>query len=181
MWRYEIITLLRQVYQRCELMLPPSVQATCPTLTDVNAWLDTHYRKNWMIHFSKPSRNVQHNVNYLGRYLKRPPLAQSRLQYYDGSTVVFDYLNHTTERHQSAAFDAEAFIARWVQHFPDKGLRMIRYYGFLAHRVRSAQLPTMTSSINPPPPSSRSVGHRCSNVVSASTRCAVFCANRRCT
>lgn len=149
-WRYDIITLLRQTYQRGELTLPPHLQATCPTLTAFNAWLDTHYRKAWMVDFSKPTHNPHHTVNYLGRYLKRPPLAQSRLQHYDGSTVVFDYFNHTTERHQSATFDAEAFIERLVQHIPDKGFRMIRYYGFLAHRVRSALLPTVYKLVNQP-------------------------------
>ena len=63
-------------------------------------------------------------------------LALSRLKHYDGNTVVFAYLNHTTQRHQTATFDAEAFIKRFVQHIPDKGFRMLRYYGFLAHRVR---------------------------------------------
>lgn len=150
MWRYEVTTLLRQAYQRGELILPPHLQASCSTLTDFNAWLDTHYRKAWMVDFSKPSKNPQRNVNYLGRYLKRPPLAQSRLQHYDGTTVVFDYLNHTTGHHQSATFEAEAFIARLVQHIPDKGFRMIRYYGFLAHRVRSTLLPKVYNLVNQP-------------------------------
>jgi len=150
MWRYEVLTLLRQSYQRGELTLPPRLQATCPTLTEFNAWLDTHYRKAWLVDFAKPSNNAQRNVNYLGRYLKRPPLAQSRLQHYDGTTVVFDYLNHRTGQHQRATFDAEAFIARFVQHIPDKGFRMIRYYGFLAHRVRSTLLPLVYELVNQP-------------------------------
>lgn len=34
----------------------------------------------------------------------------------------------------------EKFIGRFVQHIPDEGFRMIRYYGFLAHRVRGKLL-----------------------------------------
>jgi hypothetical protein len=94
-WRYEIITRLRQTYARGELVLPPRLQAACPTLADWNHWLDPHYRKAWIVHFAKPHHHPQRNVNYLGRYLKRPPLALSRLKHYDGNTVVFAYLNHT--------------------------------------------------------------------------------------
>jgi len=36
---------------------------------------------------------------------------------------------------------AEQFIARFIQHIPDTGFRMIRYYGFLANRVRGKLLP----------------------------------------
>ena len=140
-WRYGVITLLRQAYREETLRLPPALQAQCPTLSDFNAWLAPHYRKAWIVHFTKPNKNPRHTVNYLGRYLKRPPLAQSRLQHYDGQRVIFEYLNHTTGQHQTRTDSALAFIARFVQHIPDKGFRMIRYYGFLANRVRSALLP----------------------------------------
>lgn len=152
MWRYEIINLLRQAYQRGELVLPPGLQHRCPTPRAFNAWLDNHYQKAWMVHFTKPTTNPNHNVNYLGRYLKRPPLAQSRLLHYDGQQVVFGFLNHTTGRHQAATFEAQAFIARFVQHIPDKHFRLIRYYGFLAHRVRSTLLPTVYALLDQPPP-----------------------------
>ncbi len=38
----------------------------------------------------------QSSDEYLGRYLKRPPMAMSRLKHYDGSTVIFESLNHNT-------------------------------------------------------------------------------------
>jgi hypothetical protein len=157
-WRYGVITLLRQAYQQGQLTLPPALLARCPTLTDFNAWLDVHYRKGWIVHFAKPTKNSHHTVNYLGRYLKRPALAQSRLLHYDGQTVIFNYLNHTTGRHQTRTEQSSAFIARLVQHIPDKGFRMIRYYGFLAHRVRSTLLPKIYALLDqatPQPPTIR--------------------------
>jgi hypothetical protein len=39
------------------------------------------------------------------------------------------------------AFTFDQFIARFIQHIPDVGFRMIRYYGFLAHRIRGKLLP----------------------------------------
>lgn len=152
MWRYEIITLLRHAYQRGELTLPKYLRKRCTTAQAFNAWLDSHYQKAWRVHFTKPTNNPQHNVNYLGRYLKRPPLSQSRLQHYDGQTVVFEYLNHTTGQHQTFTQEAQAFMGRFVQHIPDKGFRLIRYYGFLAHRVRATLLPKVYDLLDQAPP-----------------------------
>ena len=133
-------------------MLPDYLHKRCPDARAFNAWLDGHYQKSWNVHFTKPSQNPWHTVNYLGRYIKRPPLAQSRLRHYDGQQVVFEYLNHTTKRHETATFEAEAFIGRFVQHIPDKGFRLIRYYGFLAHRVRGTLLPTVYELLDQPTP-----------------------------
>jgi hypothetical protein len=87
-------------------------------------------------------------VNYLGRYIKRPPLSQSRLRHYDGKTVAFDYLDHKTGKHCVAEYEAEEFIDRLVQHIPDKHFRMINFYGFLANRVRGKLLPVIYTLLN---------------------------------
>lgn len=141
MWRYEIIHLLRQAFIRGELELPKDLQAICPDQAGFNRWLDTHYKKSWIVHFAKPSKNHHRNIKYLGRYLKRPALSMSRLKHYDGKEVIFSYLNHTTKQYLRFTSSMEDFIKRLVQHIPDKGFRMIRYYGFLATRVRSKLLP----------------------------------------
>ncbi|CAH1560904.1 hypothetical protein THF1C08_1120002 [Vibrio jasicida] len=39
-------------------------------------------------------------MNYLGRYLKRPPISASRLRHYSGGTVVFKYLDHRGGKHK---------------------------------------------------------------------------------
>jgi Putative transposase/Transposase zinc-binding domain len=139
MWRYAIVDLLRQSYDA--LVLPKDLKAQCPTKAAFSRWLDGHYRKPWIVHFARPSESHVRNVNYLGRYIKRPPLSQSRLTHYDGKTVAFDYLNHRNGRHQVAEFETQAFIDRFVQHIPDKHFRMINFYGFLANRVRGQWLP----------------------------------------
>ena len=87
---------------------------------------------------------------YLGRYIKRQPLSMSRLHHYDGKTVVFNYLDHKTKTYRQMTCEAEEFIETLTQHIPEKGFRMIRYYGFLANRVRSALLPTVYNLLNQP-------------------------------
>jgi hypothetical protein len=139
MWRYAIIDLLRQAYD--SLVLPAELKALCPTKAAWSRWLNDHYEKPWIVHFAPPSDNHVRNVNYLGRYIKRAPLSQSRLKHYDGKTVAFEYLNHRSGRHQVMELETEAFIERFVQHIPDRHFRLINFYGFLANRVRGQWLP----------------------------------------
>lgn len=140
MWRYEVVTLLRNEYKNNLLTLPKSLHAYCPNYTEFSHWLNRRYQQRWIIHCAKPSKAHYHNVNYLGRYIKRPPIAQSRLKHYDGNNVVFRYLNHKNQQHSNFTCSAHQFIKRFTQHIPEKGFRLIRYYGFLANRTRGALL-----------------------------------------
>jgi hypothetical protein len=138
MWRYSVIKLFRETPN---LVIPPNIQTqlnSAFTFTDV---LNQLYQKPWIVHCSKPSEDYKKNVNYLGRYAKRPAIAESKLKHYDGHEVAFKYLDHTTKTYRQSVLTVEEFIGRFVQHIPDSDFRMIRYYGFLANRVRGKYLP----------------------------------------
>ncbi|MDE1465932.1 IS91 family transposase [Spartinivicinus poritis] len=87
--RYGIIDLLQKHYDK--LIFPESLQTIGATYSGFTRWLDSHYQKTWIVHFAKPNKNHKKNVSYLGRYIKRPPLAMSRLEHYDGHKVIFNY------------------------------------------------------------------------------------------
>jgi len=140
MWRYQIINLLRRSYQSGSLKLPKSLAEYCPTYSQFNAWLNRRYEKRWIIHCSKPTKTHYHNVAYLGRYVKRPPLAFSKLLYYDGENVIFRFLNHKNKKYKNFYCSSMQFIEHFIQHIPEKGFRLIRYYGFLANRNRKTLL-----------------------------------------
>lgn len=141
-WRYSIIRLFRNTKH---LVIPPALlKKLNPTFT-FNNFLNQLYKKIWIVHCSKPSDDHKKNVGYLGRYIKRPAIAESKLKHYDGNEVTFNYLDHNTKTYRNFKLTTEQFIGRFVQHIPDIGFRMIRYYGFLAHRVRGKLLPLVYS------------------------------------
>jgi hypothetical protein len=150
-WKYKIISLLRTHYKNNTLTLPEPLRQFYPDYSSFNKWLNGLYQKIWIIHCSKPSKNPYHNVNYLGRYIKRPPIAQSRLKHYDGNEVIFNFLNHKTANHENFHCSTEEFIERFIQHIPEKYFRLIRYYGFLANRNRKKYLPMVYTAINQQP------------------------------
>jgi Putative transposase/Transposase zinc-binding domain len=141
MWRYAVIRLLKKAYKEGLLILPEGLNSLCPDLRSFSAWLNRRLHKPWIVHVAKPTPNPMRTLNYLGRYLKRPPVSQSRLRHYDGKRVVFNFLNHRTDKHQLFRCSTEEFIRRFIQHIPTKNFRMVRYYGFLANRVRGEKLP----------------------------------------
>lgn len=135
-WRYEIVTLFRSA----TLTLPPEVRKQLNHLR-FNTFLDRLYRKTWIVHCAPPSKEYQSIVAYLGRYIKRPAIAESKLKHYDGNKVTFRHLDHTSDTWKNLTLSVEDFIGKFVQHIPDTGFRMIRYYGLLATRVRGKLLP----------------------------------------
>jgi hypothetical protein len=139
-WKHLVVRLLKDAYKSGDLILPPSLKELCPTYQLFSKWINRQYYKYWNVHCAKPSSQHWHNVNYLGRYIKRPPIAQSRLKHYDGKNIVFNFLNHKTKQHEDFSCSAVQFIERFIQHIPEKGFRLIRYYGILANRVRGKLL-----------------------------------------
>jgi len=143
MWRYELITLLRKRLNNGELLIPGEY-----TNTNLYELLDKQYKKYWRVHLARPHKNPIKDIKYLGRYLKRPPIASARLTHYNGSDVLFNFHNHKTKQTNYKRLDVFDFITRFIQHIPPKGFRMIRYSGFLSNRSRGKLLPIVNRIFN---------------------------------
>ncbi len=77
---------------------------------------------------------------YIGRYAKRPAMAQSRIKDYDGEYVTFEYEDKRTTEHVLTRLPAEEFLTRLIRHIPDKRFRQIRYGGIYSTRSRKRDL-----------------------------------------
>ena len=51
-------------------------------------------------------------------------------------TVIYRSRMHAKTKRNFEIFSAEEFIAAITQHIPDKGLQMVRYYGWYSNRAR---------------------------------------------
>ena len=139
-WRYHIIALLREEFKKGCLKLPSSLKHIT-SYNEFYSWTTQFYEKTWVVHLNEQSDNMKANVEYLGKYLKRPPLGETRIKHYDGNTVTFEYLDHYTNIKETMTLPVLDFIERLICHIPDKNFRNIRYYGFLANRLRGKLLP----------------------------------------
>ncbi len=145
-WRAAITQLLRENYSELDLSAKD-----CPFVRhekDWSAFLTSQYCRRWKLHFAKKTDQLHKTVNYLGRYLKRPPISGSRLRHYSkGGQLTFEYLNHRTGEKETLALAAEELICRLIEHIPDKHFKMIRYYGFLSNRRRGEMLPKVYDAL----------------------------------
>ena len=64
--------------------------------------------------------------NYIGRYLKKPPIAASRLKHIYGGDVTFEYLDHRDKQHKQLAVSQTEMMLRLLSHIPEKHFKMIR-------------------------------------------------------
>lgn len=147
MWKYEVINLFREQYKAGNLKLPPALKHI-KNYDAFNSWLNFLYNKQWVVHLQKSSDDHKRNIDYLGKYLKRPPIGETRIKKYDGERVTFQYLDHYDNTQKNTTIDVMDFIGRLISHIPDKNFRSVRYYRFLANRVRGKLLPLVHKLIN---------------------------------
>ena len=139
-WRYIVVTLLREQYKAGQLKMPENL-AYIKNYTAFNSWINLLFEKNWVVHLSKPTVNHKQNIEYLGRYLKRPPLSEANILDYDGKFVLLRHLDRYTNSYTTIKLTVSDFIGRFISHIPDQYFKGVRYYGWLANRVRSKKLP----------------------------------------
>ena len=74
-------------------------------------------------------------ARYVAKYVVSPPIADRRIDRYDGERVTYHYRSHRTERVERETVDVDTFIGRMVQHTVPKGFKRIRYYGVQATKT----------------------------------------------
>lgn len=96
------------------------------------------FKINWYVHLGIRLINPLVTCKYIGRYTKRPVMAESRIVGYDRNTVTFFYEDKSEgwKKKEYIQVSWEEFITRLIQHIPQKQFKMIRYYGILANPVR---------------------------------------------
>ena len=139
-WTAQVITILRQQYQAGQLKLPKRMSAET-----FLRFLNQH--SAWVVHFAPASDNHHRNVTYLGRYLKRPPIGETRIKAYDGQCVSFEYFDHHQKIKNITTLSVVDFIKRLIRHIPDRYFRVIRYYNWLSNRTRGQYLPFVYQSL----------------------------------
>ena len=88
------------------------------------------WRKNWGVHIH-PAGSGAHALRYLGAYVARSVIGDSRIVASNEQTVTFLWKDRADNRLKPMTVPGEAFVARYLRHVLPRGLRSIRYYGYL--------------------------------------------------
>ena len=141
MWRYGVIDLLRQNFG--QLILPDYLFDNIKSYEDWSEYLDVQYNRNWQVHIAKKTSHKKHTQNYLGSYLKKPPIASSRLKAFHNEQITIEYHDHRDNRNKRLTLSQRELLFRLLSHIPEKHFKMIRYFGYLSNRLRGKLLPTV--------------------------------------
>jgi hypothetical protein len=139
MYRYAFLKALSALFKAGRLH-PPPAQRSIRDHKTFESYLTQFHRKEWYVHFGRSLEDPTASVRYIGRYCKRPVLAESKIEAFDGKTVTFGFKDRATGEQTSLALPTAEFIARIIQHIPEPHFRVVRHYGLFSNRTRSANL-----------------------------------------
>lgn len=72
-------------------------------------------------------------AKYLGRYIRHPAIANSRITSYNEEAVKYYWMNHDDSIHYKI-LNINDFISALIQHIPEKNQKLIRYYGYYSRK-----------------------------------------------
>jgi hypothetical protein len=121
-------------------------------------------QKKWVVH-AQPAGGGEKVLEYLGRYVFRIAITQSRLERLEEGQVTFRYRDNRTQELKRVCLPAGDFLRRFLQHVLPRGLPKVRHYGLngAACSQRRGQalallqqktkaVPVPKAVLNPPPP-----------------------------
>jgi hypothetical protein len=95
----------------------------------------TVWRKKWVVH-CQHAGSGQKVLDYLGRYIFRVAITNSRLERIEDGQVEFHYRNNRTQETRRMTIPALEFIRRFLAHVLARGCAKVRYYGICSGSSR---------------------------------------------
>lgn len=122
-WQYQLLTRLKEV-----------VEDTLENRSLID-YLFNNYPEGFYIRAKDTINNKKKMIKYIGRYIRHPAVAESRIISYDGKHVVFWYDDDDDIRHY-VTMNMEEFIHAVIDHIPDRQFKTIRHYGVYSRGIK---------------------------------------------
>jgi hypothetical protein len=129
-WRYAVIAYLAEA-------LKGQVLRSEFSLEELGLLFEAQYRRGWHIDIGRRMSKA-HFLRYVGRYIRRPPVAQHRLTRVTDQEV--EYLAKDTRHNNrlvSVRHSNEEFVAILKEQVLGRGRHAMRYFGLLAPRSKA--------------------------------------------
>ena len=87
------------------------------------------WNKEWVVYCKPAIQGVEKVLDYLGRYVHRIAISNSRILSIDDGKVTFRYQKCGQSQWKTVTLPASEFIRRFLQHVLPRGTHKVRYYG----------------------------------------------------
>jgi hypothetical protein len=94
------------------------------------------WKKKWVVHSQHAGRGDK-VLEYLGRYVFRIAISNSRLESIDNGTVRFRYRDNRSRQMRHVTLPGVEFIGRFLQHVLPRGAVKVRHYGIFSPSSKS--------------------------------------------
>lgn len=98
-------------------------------------------RKSFVVYAKNPFGNPAQVIKYLGRYTHRVGISEQRIVAAHDGKVSFTWLDRTAgHKMKRLVLPLEEFVDRFLLHILPKGMRKIRYFGYMSNRDRQQSI-----------------------------------------
>jgi len=127
------VTGVSELYKAKKIKSPPGI-------VNFFEWLNSLYKKKWVVYAKKPVPEGASVVDYIARYTHKVAISNSRIIAMKDNKVKFSWLDYRTSKIQNMELGINEFIRRFLLHVLPKGFVKIRHYGFMACRNKAGAL-----------------------------------------
>ncbi len=105
------------------------------------SFLDSLYKKDWIVFSKATFKCADHVIKYLGRYTHRVAISDFRIKSTSNNEVSFSYHdNKDGGKQKIMTLSYDEFMRRFLLHILPHKFVKIRHYGFLSNRFRSSKV-----------------------------------------
>ena len=123
-WQYKLLTMLKKELPKCR---------------ETNVFIDMLFKKypeGFVVNGERRFEKGEgwNMARYIGRYVKHPPIAESRIIAFDRKQITFWYKDSETKQKKTVTMDRFEFIRLLLSHIPEKNFKIVRYVGIYSRR-----------------------------------------------
>lgn len=107
--------------------------------TELKELVEVQSRRQWHVYIDREASKA-YFLGYVGRYFRRPPIAQRRIRKVTDREVIFEGKDRKTRQPFELCVPVVAFVRALALHVPEHYWHGIRYFGLLAPRSNSQLL-----------------------------------------
>jgi len=139
-FRGKFLTCLKEAREKGKLAFPGRTVSLFSPM-GWSTFIDSLYKKEWVVYAKQAFRGPQSVLDYLGRYTHRIAISNHRLVSIERGKVTFSYRDRKEESKKKVmTLSSDEFIRRFLLHVVPPSYMRIRHFGFLANRRKKRDL-----------------------------------------
>ena len=128
---------IKKIIKNGEMKIPSSMKYLESSEADLMDFFDKPHSKSWNVNIKKPFNGESNVIKYLGRYIHKTAISNSRIKNVGNGIVEFQFKNYKSGNlNDSMKLSISGFVRRLAYHVTEKGLARVRHGGVYGNSVK---------------------------------------------